>query len=130
MLYFTNRLPFLTTLSKDAKGTRRGSISTLMIKQTLGKMWALSERKWETWLLRIWRRLKYSLTFLLLSSPEMLQPYHLSHRRQSQGLGERRTTHYRRRSGWRPSKELEGAQVQGTWWDASAGPEGTGRWSG
>ena len=30
-----------------------------MIKGKLGKMWVPSGMKWETWLPRIWRRLRY-----------------------------------------------------------------------
>jgi len=32
-------------------------------------MWSLSGRRWETWLPEIWRRLRYSMTFLPQSSP-------------------------------------------------------------
>jgi len=34
-----------------------------VIKGSLEKMWALSGRKWETWLPGIWRRLRYLTTF-------------------------------------------------------------------
>ena len=97
-----------------------------MIKGRPGKIWALSRRQWETWLPRIWRRLRYSMTFCLSLHQQVLQPHRPSCRRQRQQLGAERTTHCRRRSGSRPSKEPEGAQVHGTWWGASVGPEGTG----
>jgi len=49
-----------------SRATRKASIGTLVIKGRLGKMWALSERKQETWFPGIWRRLRYSMT----SSPQ------------------------------------------------------------
>lgn len=55
-------------LDRETKGNRKNC--TLVVKGRLGKiMWALSIRDQETWLPRIWRRLKYSMTFLPLSWP-------------------------------------------------------------
>jgi len=51
-----------------AKATRKASIGTSVIKGRLKKMWALSRRKWETWLPGIWRSLRYSMLFLSQSS--------------------------------------------------------------
>ena len=48
-------------LARDIKGTRKASIGTLVIKGRLGKMWALSGREQETWLLRVWRRIWRSI---------------------------------------------------------------------
>jgi len=78
-----------------------------MIKGRLVKMWALSGMKQETWLPRIWRRLRYSKTFLHQSSPASA-PVTLS-KSQTAKAGTGRTAHFRRRSGSRPSKEPEGA---------------------
>ena len=50
-------------------------------------------------------------TAILCSNVQVYQPQRPSLRRQRQGLGEWRTSRYRRRSGSRPSKEPEVAQV-------------------
>jgi len=67
-------------LVRDVKGNKKTSIGTSAIKGRLGKMLALSGRKWETWLPRIWRRLRYSMSFLPQSSsasaPAMLPKLH------------------------------------------------------
>lgn len=47
----------------------------------------------------------------------------------SQSSKGRGSTDHHRRSGLRPYKEPECAQVCGTWWDAPVRPEGTDRWS-
>jgi len=52
-----------------SRAIRRASIGTSVIKGRLGKMWALSGRKQETWLPAIWTRLRYSVTSLPQSSP-------------------------------------------------------------
>lgn len=44
--------------------TKSASIGMLVIKGRLGKMWALSGRKQETWLPKTWIKLRYSITFL------------------------------------------------------------------
>lgn len=79
--------------------------TTAVIKRRLGRMWALSRRKWKTRLPGIWRKLKYSMTFFVFSlHQQVLRPHHWSHRRQ--GLREWRTAHCRRWSTLKPSKEL------------------------
>ena len=52
-----------------SRATRNASVGMSVTKGRLGKMWALSVRKQETWLPGIWRRLRYSTTFLPRSSP-------------------------------------------------------------
>ena len=55
-----------------SKATRKASIGTSVIKGRLWKMRVLSGRKWETCSPAIWRRMKYSTTFLSQSSPAEL----------------------------------------------------------
>ena len=45
-------------LAGTSRATRKASIGASVIKERLGKMWALSRRKWETWLPRTRRRLR------------------------------------------------------------------------
>lgn len=51
------------------KATGKASLGTLVLKGRLGKMWALFGRKWESWLPGACRRLRFSMAFLLWSSP-------------------------------------------------------------
>lgn len=51
------------------KATGKASLATLVIKGRPGKMQALPGRKWESWLPGACRRLRYSMAFLLWSSP-------------------------------------------------------------
>jgi len=37
-----------------SRATRKASIGKTVVKGKVGKMWALSGRKWETWLPRKW----------------------------------------------------------------------------
>jgi len=73
-------------------------------------------QKGETWLPKTWRRLRYSMAFLsqfsLASAPATLPKSQQAKARN--GRMNNHTIHYRRRSGSRPSKEPEGAQVHGT----------------
>ena len=48
-------------LARDIKGNKKSSIGTLVIKGRLGKMWALSRKKREMRLPRMWRRLRLLL---------------------------------------------------------------------
>lgn len=43
--------------------TRKVSIGMSVMKGRQGKMWALFNKKWETWLPRTWRKLRYSAIF-------------------------------------------------------------------
>jgi len=51
-----------------SKGTRKPSTGLSVIEGKLGKMWALSVRKLETWLPEMWRKLRCLATFLPQSS--------------------------------------------------------------
>jgi len=46
-----------------SKGTRKPSIGMSVVEGRLGKMWALSRRKLEIWLPRMWRKLRCLTTF-------------------------------------------------------------------
>ena len=54
--------------ARDIRDNKKSFHRYIGHKRRLGKMWALSGRKWETWLPRTWRRLRYSTTFLPQSS--------------------------------------------------------------
>lgn len=51
-------------LAEVSKTTKKPSVSKMAIKGRLGKTCLPSWRKWDIWLPGIWRRLKYSMTFL------------------------------------------------------------------
>jgi len=77
-------------------------------RENVGPLW----NKIKTWLPGIWRRLRYSMTFLpqssLASAPATLPSSRW------QRHGQRRITPCRRVSGSKPSQEPEGTQVHGT----------------
>lgn len=89
-----------------SRATRKGSIGTPVLKGRLGKIWALCRRGRPGYpKQREGRGTQWSSSLSL-----QWQVLHLSPRRLRWGLGEWRTAH-RRRSGSRPHKEPEGAQV-------------------
>ncbi|PKU48296.1 rna-directed dna polymerase from mobile element hypothetical protein [Limosa lapponica baueri] len=56
-------------LARDIKGNKKkASTGTSAMKVRLGKMWALSRRKRETWSPETWRRTSYPMAFLPQSS--------------------------------------------------------------
>lgn len=55
-------------MTKHIRAMRKASVDTSVIKGRQEKMWALTRRKQETYLLGMWRRL-YSTIFLSQSSP-------------------------------------------------------------
>lgn len=106
--------------------TRKASIGTSVMKGRLGKTWALFRRKPVTQDVEKAEVLKDFLCHGL--HQKVVQPHCPSPRRHRQALGEWRAMCCRRRLGSRISMEPEGTQVHGTWWKASAGPQGTGIW--
>jgi len=55
-------------LARDVKGNNKAFYSMSVIEGRLGKMWALSRKKLETWLPGMWRKLRCLMTFLPQSS--------------------------------------------------------------
>lgn len=106
---------------------RRLMFSPAFLQQEIGDLVTVDMEKAEV------------LNFWLCLHQEVLQTFHSSYclganqhsykRQKQQGLAQQRTTCYRT-TGLRPSKEAEGAQVHGNWWNASMSPKGTVRGSG
>lgn len=102
-------------VQRESNLVRGNKKSVSVIKGRLGKKWATSRRKQGTWL---HGKLRYSMTFLPQSWPASAPPIPHILLKESQGLGEWRTTQCRR-SDSRPSKEPKSAQVLKMWWGNS-----------
>lgn len=111
---------------RDIKGNKKNC--TLVVKERLGKMWALSRRDQDTWLPRIWRRFLLNDFFASVLTSKCCS--HTAQVTEQKGKKWRNEENCRKITDLRPSKEPEGDQVHDIQWDASVGPEGTDGWSG